>query len=176
MRHRIPLGRSPRYGQPRIRWRAGLPRTGACSSLTVSGIRFRPLIGIGAPARTRPGRRRYGSPTPSRRPGRRSCSHTRGVQKKHSPQKVSTLTVTRSPGFAEVTAGPTRSTTTHRLVADGNARHGAGHAAVLDMQVAGADTAQRHAHNRIARIFQLRLRFVQQLELSSFDISIGLHG
>ena len=65
---------------------------------------------------------------------------------------------------------------THRFVADRNARYGARHAAVLDMQVAGADTAQRYAHNGIARIFQLRLRFVQQLELSSFDISIGLHG
>ena len=62
------------------------------------------------------------------------------------------------------------------FVADRNARYGARHAAVLDMQVAGADTAQRYAHNGIARIFQLRLRFVQQLELSSFDISIGLHG
>ena len=96
------------------------------------------------------------------------------LQKKHSPQKVSTLTVTRSPGLVEVTAGPFYDT--HRFVADRNARYGARHAAVLDMQVAGADTAQRYAHNGIARIFQLRLRFVQQLELSSFDISIGLHG
>ena len=64
----------------------------------------------------------------------------------------------------------------HHLMAHDHAGLCARHAAVLDMQVAGADTAQRYAHNGIARIFQLRLRFVQQLELSSFDISIGLHG
>ena len=32
------------------------------------------------------------------------------LQKKHSPQKVSTFTVTRSPGFTLVTALPTSST------------------------------------------------------------------
>ena len=37
------------------------------------------------------------------------------------------------------------------LVTNGNVRNGMWHAAVLDMQVAGADTAERNAHNGIAR-------------------------
>ena len=49
----------------------------------------------------------------------------------------------------------------YHFVTDGNARNGARHAAVLDMQVASTDAAQRYAHNGVARIFQLRLRLVQ---------------
>ena len=62
-----------------------------------------------APAHIRPARRQCGSRVPSRRFCRCSCSHSPFLQKKHSPQKVSTLTVTRSPGLW-VTAAPTAST------------------------------------------------------------------
>ena len=51
--------------------------------------------------------------------------------------------------------------------------HSTGHTAVLDMQVAGADTAERNAHNGIARALQLGLRLVDQLELAVGYVGVG---
>ena len=39
----------------------------------------------------------------------------------------------------------------NHLVANGYAWNGTGHTAVFDMQIAGADTTERNAHNSIAR-------------------------
>ena len=64
----------------------------------------------------------------------------------------------------------------HHLVSDGDARHRTGHAAVLDMQVARTNTAQRHAYDRIARPRQFRYRLIRQSEFPVFDISVCPHG
>ena len=48
----------------------------------------------------------------------------------------------------------------NHLVTNRNARYSTRHTAVLDMQVAGANTAKRNAHNGITRALQLRLRLV----------------
>ena len=63
----------------------------------------------------------------------------------------------------------------YHLVSDGDTLDGAGHAAVLDMQVAGADTRERHAHDGVARILQGGFRLVEQSEPAVFDIGIGFH-
>ena len=61
------------------------------------------------------------------------------------------------------------------LVTNGNVRNGMWHAAVLDMQVAGADTAKRNAHNDITRTLQFGLRLVDQLELAVGYVGVGEH-
>ena len=43
--------------------------------------------------------------------------------------------------------------------------------AVLDVQVAGANTAQSHLYNRIPGIEDLRLRLVRECEFSVFYVS-----
>jgi hypothetical protein len=43
------------------------------------------------------------------------------------------------------------------------------------MPVAGADTAERNAHNGIARALQLGLRFVDQLELAVGYVGVSEH-
>ena len=43
------------------------------------------------------------------------------------------------------------------------------------MQVAGADTAERNAHNGIARALQLGLRLIDQLELAAGYVGVGEH-
>ena len=47
---------------------------------------------------------------------------------------------------------PDRLDDADHLVADGDALDGAGNAAVFDMQVAGADARERHAHDGVARV------------------------
>ena len=86
------------------------PTNRACLSVTVSGILFNPVSANGT--------RTYSACPPSiRQPSAQPpflsvqlftypC-----LQKKHSPQKVSTLTVTRSPGRTFLTDAPTLSTT-----------------------------------------------------------------
>ena len=54
----------------------------------------------------------------------------------------------------------------NHLVANGNAGHSTRHTAVLDMQVASANTAERNAHNGITQALQLGLRLVNQLKLA----------
>nr|DAL56230.1 MAG TPA_asm: hypothetical protein [Caudoviricetes sp.] len=65
---------------------------------------------------------------------------------------------------------------TDHLVTDGDALDGARYAAVLDMQVAGADAAQRDAHQCIARIEQYGNGFVAQREMAVSDVGTGFHG
>ena len=48
----------------------------------------------------------------------------------------------------------------NHLVANGNAGHSTRHTAVLDMQIAGVDTAECIAHNNIKRTLQFGLRLV----------------
>ena len=59
------------------------------------------------------------------------------------------------------------------LVTNGNVWNGMWHAAVLDMQVAGADTTERNAHNGITRTLQFGLRLVDQLELAVGYVGVG---
>jgi hypothetical protein len=42
---------------------------------------------------------------------------------------------------------------------------------MLDMQIAGANAAQSHPHNRIPRIEDDRLGLIQKGEFSVFDVS-----
>ena len=86
------------------------PTNNACSSLTLSGMRLRPWSAYGT--------RTYSACPPSiRQPsaqpplGSVQLFTKPFLQKKHSPQKVSTLTVTRSPGLTLRTSEPTSSTT-----------------------------------------------------------------
>ena len=64
---------------------------------------------------------------------------------------------------------------THHLVADGDTGHGTGYGTVLDVQVAGADRAQRHPHDGIPGIDDLRLRLVQQRKMVVFYVGQGFH-
>ena len=70
---------------------------------------------------------------------------------------------------------PDRLDDADHLVTDGDTLDGAGHAAVFDMQVAGADARERHAHDSVARILQGGFRLVEQLEPPVCDIGIGFH-
>ena len=63
----------------------------------------------------------------------------------------------------------------NHLVANGYARHSAGHTAVLDMQVTGANTAERNTHNGITRALQFGLRLIDQLELARGYVGVGFH-
>ena len=63
----------------------------------------------------------------------------------------------------------------NHLVANGYTWNGTRHTAVFDMQVAGADTAERNAHNGIARALQCGLRLVDQLELAGGYVGVGEH-
>ena len=62
------------------------------------------------------------------------------------------------------------------LVPDGDARHGAGHASVADVEVAGADARQRDAHDGVARVFQYGPGLLPKFEAALFYICIGFHG
>ena len=86
------------------------PTNSACSSVTVSGMTSRPWSANGT--------RTYSACPPSMRqpsaqPPLASVQLFTNpcLQKKHSPQNVSTFTVTRSPGFTFVIAVPVSSTT-----------------------------------------------------------------
>jgi hypothetical protein len=46
---------------------------------------------------------------------------------------------------------------------------------VLDMQVAGANTAKRNAHNGITRALQFGLRLIDKLELAWGYVGVGEH-
>ena len=61
------------------------------------------------------------------------------------------------------------------LMSDGYAGDGPRHAPVLDVQVTGADAGECHLHNGVIRIFQSRLFFLQQCEMTFPDICVGLH-
>ena len=50
----------------------------------------------------------------------------------------------------------------HHLVADRDAGHRPGHAAVLDVQIAGADTGKGHLYNGVPLVLQHRLWFFHQ--------------
>ena len=63
----------------------------------------------------------------------------------------------------------------HHLVAHGDARHGPGNAAVLDVQVAGADAGQRHLHDGVPLVEQHRLGLFRQRKFSLCNICISLH-
>ena len=62
------------------------------------------------------------------------------------------------------------------LMPYGDAGNGSRHAAVLDMQIAGADTAECDPDNRVARVLQFRYRLLNQSEFSFFYIGVGEHG
>ena len=86
------------------------PTKSACSSLTPSGMRLNPWSAWGT--------RTYSACPPSmRQPNAHPPSGSVQLftypcrQKKQCPQKVSTFTATRSPGFTVVTSAPTSSTT-----------------------------------------------------------------
>ena len=51
-----------------------------------------------------------------------------------------------------------------------DAGYGAGNAAMLDMEIAGADTRQRHPDDSIPFVQQDRLRLVQELKYSLIKI------
>ena len=63
----------------------------------------------------------------------------------------------------------------NHLVANGYAGHSTRHTAVLDMQVVGADTTERNAHNGITRALQFGLRLVNQLEPAVGYSGVGEH-
>ena len=63
----------------------------------------------------------------------------------------------------------------HHLVAHGDARHGPGHAAVLDVQVTGADTAQRHAYKGVCRFENRGFGLVDKLKPAFIYIGIRFH-
>ena len=132
------------------------PTNRACSSLTASGIRFRPRSHKG-PGHTPPDRRRYDIPTPSPlRVG--AIVHIAAAAEETLAAKG--LDVHRHPvtNLHRGNLRPHLLHHSHHLVSDGDARHRTGHAAVLDMQVARTNTAQRHAYDRIARPCQFRYR------------------
>ena len=54
--------------------------------------------------------------------------------RKHSPQKVSTFTVTLSPGFTKVTSAPTCSTTPYHLMPDSYSGTARGNTAMFNMK------------------------------------------
>ena len=60
----------------------------------------------------------------------------------------------------------------HHFMPDGDAGHGAGHAAVLDVEVAGADAGEGDAHDGVAGILEDRLRFFQEGKLALFNVGI----
>ena len=57
----------------------------------------------------------------------------------------------------------------------GNARYGAGYAAVFDVQIARTDGSERHAHDRVAFALQFGQRFFFQGELPGSLIYICQH-
>ena len=63
----------------------------------------------------------------------------------------------------------------HHLVPHGHAGHRPRHAAVLYVQVAGADACQRDAHQCVALVPQHRAGLLQQLEPPAFHVSICQH-
>ena len=63
----------------------------------------------------------------------------------------------------------------HHLVAYGDARNGSRHATVLDVEVAGADAAQRYSHQSVGRLLYRWFRFLGQGKSAFFDICICFH-
>ncbi len=61
----------------------------------------------------------------------------------------------------------------HQLVAHRDAGHRPGHAAVFDVQVAGADAGQAYPHDRIPRVQQNRLWLFQQAEPAGPGVGIS---
>jgi hypothetical protein len=57
-----------------------------------------------------------------------------------------------------------------------DAGNGPGHRAVLDMQIAGADTAQSHPNHRISGVKDRGLRLVHEGKFAVFNVGQGFHG
>ena len=64
----------------------------------------------------------------------------------------------------------------HHLMAHGDARDGPGHAAVLDVQIAGADAGKGHADDGVAVVLECGAGLFQKFELSLVGVCIGKHG
>jgi hypothetical protein len=64
----------------------------------------------------------------------------------------------------------------HHLVAHGNAGNCTGNAAMLNVQVTGADATQRNPDNGIPWILQCGSGLLSQFKFSLFDVCIGKHG
>ena len=63
----------------------------------------------------------------------------------------------------------------YHLVADGDSGNGTWHAAVLDVQVAGADARQSHLDYGILRVKNPRLRFLQKGEMTLVYVCVSFH-
>ena len=63
----------------------------------------------------------------------------------------------------------------HHLMANGNPWYCTRHRTMLDMKVAGADTAQRYSHDGIMRIYYHWLLLLSKTKLSLLDISKYFH-
>ena len=64
---------------------------------------------------------------------------------------------------------------THHFMADCDTKHGAWYAAVLDMQVTGADAAESHPDQRILRSLKGGLRLVNQFEAVMLYVCVCFH-
>ena len=63
----------------------------------------------------------------------------------------------------------------HHLMAHRDTGNGPGNAAMLDVQIAGADAGQRHLHNGVPLVQQYWLRLFQQCKFSLFNVCVSLH-
>ena len=63
----------------------------------------------------------------------------------------------------------------HHLMAYGDARNGAGDAAVLDVQVAGADAGKRHADDCVAVVLEGGAGLIKQFKFPFFFVCISEH-
>lgn len=64
----------------------------------------------------------------------------------------------------------------YHFVPDGYSGFCAWHAAVFDVQVAGADAAEGYAYDCIFGVFYFRFRFFPQFKFSVFNVCVGKHG
>jgi hypothetical protein len=63
----------------------------------------------------------------------------------------------------------------HELVSEDVAAHHGGDVTVVEMEIGSADRGQRHAHDRVVRIENLRLRHVDDAHLGSAPPTDGFH-
>ena len=64
----------------------------------------------------------------------------------------------------------------HHFMAYGDAGHGPGHAAVANVQVAGADAGQRDAHDGVPAVLEGGAGFFHEFKAAPADVGIGEHG